>query len=31
MSIVMPRYSCPLPPMENWAKVPIEAGEKNFK
>ncbi len=24
-------YSCPLPPMENWAKVPIEAGEKNWK
>jgi uncharacterized protein len=26
-----PRYSCPLPPMENWVKVPIEAGEKDFK
>jgi uncharacterized protein (DUF1684 family) len=25
------RYSCPLPPMENWIKVPIEAGEKNFE
>ncbi|MEM7335722.1 MAG: DUF1684 domain-containing protein, partial [Chloroflexota bacterium] len=24
-------YSCPLPPMENWAKVPIEAGERNWK
>jgi uncharacterized protein len=23
-------YSCPLPPLENWLKVPIEAGEKNF-
>lgn len=21
-------YSCPLPPAENWLKVPIEAGEK---
>lgn len=24
-------YSCPLPPAENWAKVPIRAGEKGFK
>jgi uncharacterized protein len=24
-------YSCPLPPRENWLKVPIRAGEKNFK
>jgi uncharacterized protein len=23
-------YSCPLPPVENWLRVPIEAGEKNF-
>ena len=23
-------YSCPLPPVENWLKVPIEAGEKDF-
>ena len=23
-------YSCPLPPRENWLKVPIQAGEKNF-
>jgi len=23
-------YSCPLPPVENWLKVPIEAGEKNY-
>jgi uncharacterized protein (DUF1684 family) len=23
-------YSCPLPPIENWLKVPIEAGEKNY-
>ena len=23
-------YSCPLPPMENWLKVPIAAGEKKF-
>lgn len=23
-------YSCPLPPTENWLRVPIEAGEKNF-
>jgi uncharacterized protein len=24
------QYSCPLPPMENWLKVPIRAGEKTF-
>ncbi|NLF66641.1 MAG: DUF1684 domain-containing protein [Chloroflexi bacterium] len=24
-------YSCPLPPRENWLKVPIRAGEKQFK
>ena len=24
-------YSCPLPPLENWLKVPIRAGEKQFK
>ncbi|MEX0587248.1 MAG: DUF1684 domain-containing protein [Patescibacteria group bacterium] len=24
-------YSCPLPPLENWLKVPIRAGEKNYK
>lgn len=23
-------YSCPLPPAENWLKVPIQAGEKNY-
>jgi len=23
-------YSCPLPPRENWLKVPIRAGEKSF-
>lgn len=23
-------YSCPLPPAENWLKVPIQAGEKDF-
>jgi uncharacterized protein (DUF1684 family) len=23
-------YSCPLPPIENWLKVPIEAGEMMF-
>ena len=26
-----PAYSCPLPPAENWAKVPIRAGEKDFE
>ena len=25
-----PDYSCPLPPPENWLKVPVEAGEKKF-
>jgi uncharacterized protein (DUF1684 family) len=25
------QYSCPLPPLENWLKVPIRAGEKNYK
>jgi len=25
-----PDWSCPLPPAENWLKVPIRAGEKNF-
>lgn len=24
-------YSCPLPPRENWLKLPIRAGEKDFK
>jgi uncharacterized protein (DUF1684 family) len=24
------RYSCPLPPAENWLKVPIRAGEKKY-
>lgn len=24
-------YSCPIPPIENWLQVPIEAGEKNFE
>ena len=23
-------YSCPLPPIENWLKVPIEAGERDW-
>jgi len=23
-----PRFSCPLPPRENWLKVPVRAGEK---
>ena len=23
-------YSCPLPPVENWLQVPIEAGEKKY-
>jgi uncharacterized protein (DUF1684 family) len=26
-----PNFSCPLPPVENWLKVPIRAGEKKFK
>ncbi len=25
------KWSCPIPPMENWLAVRIEAGEKNFK
>jgi uncharacterized protein (DUF1684 family) len=25
-----PDWSCPLPPAENWLKVPIRAGEKTF-
>lgn len=25
------RYSCPLPPAENWLKVAIRAGERKFK
>lgn len=25
------RYSCPLPPAENWLKVPIRAGERKFR
>jgi uncharacterized protein (DUF1684 family) len=24
-------FSCPLPPIENWLKVPIRAGEMNYK
>lgn len=24
-------YSCPLPPIENWLQVPIEAGEKTYE
>lgn len=24
------QWSCPLPPIENWLKVPIRAGEKDF-
>lgn len=23
-------YSCPLPPMENWLRVPLQAGEKTY-
>ena len=23
-------FSCPIPPIENWLEVPIEAGEKNY-
>ncbi|MEA1902474.1 MAG: DUF1684 domain-containing protein [Actinomycetota bacterium] len=23
-------YSCPIPPVDNWLQVPIEAGEKDF-
>ncbi|WIV67751.1 DUF1684 domain-containing protein [Natrialbaceae archaeon AArc-T1-2] len=25
------QYECPLPPMENWLEVRIEAGEKNYR
>jgi uncharacterized protein (DUF1684 family) len=25
-----PKYSCPLPPVENWLQVPIRAGERKF-
>lgn len=25
------QYSCPLPPLENWLKVPIRAGEKSYQ
>jgi uncharacterized protein (DUF1684 family) len=25
------QFSCPLPPVENWLPVPIEAGEQNYK
>lgn len=24
------RYECPLPPMDNWLDIPIEAGEKDY-
>lgn len=24
-------FSCPLPPVNNWLRVPIEAGEKNYQ
>jgi len=24
------QYECPLPPMDNWLEVPIEAGEKDY-
>jgi hypothetical protein len=26
-----PDFSCPLPPVENWLKVPVRAGEKLYK
>ena len=26
-----PHFSCPLPPRENWLKVPVQAGEKKFE
>lgn len=26
-----PYFSCPLPPRENWLKLPIRAGEKDFE
>jgi uncharacterized protein len=25
-----PKYTCPVPPVENWLKLPVEAGEKEF-
>lgn len=25
------QYSCPLPPLENWLKAPVRAGEKSYK
>ena len=25
------RYECPLPPMENWLDVAVEAGEKRYE
>ncbi|HVA10052.1 MAG TPA: DUF1684 domain-containing protein [Acidimicrobiales bacterium] len=25
-----PDWNCPLPPAENWLKVPVRAGEKTF-
>jgi uncharacterized protein len=25
------QFSCPLPPVENWLQVPIEAGEQNYQ
>jgi uncharacterized protein (DUF1684 family) len=25
------RYECPLPPIDNWLNVPIEAGKKHFR
>ncbi len=30
MCVYSDGYSCPIPPVENWMKVPIEAGEKNY-
>lgn len=26
-----PEYSCPLPPIENWLKLPIRAGERAYR
>jgi len=26
-----PHFSCPIPPIENWLKVPIRAGERNYE
>jgi uncharacterized protein (DUF1684 family) len=26
-----PRWHCPLAPPENWLRIPIPAGEKDFK